>query len=71
MPENEPETTPTKEAQAKGREEKSLSFFEQPLLVKLDKIYNYQLKNDKEYDETFESIHLSLQSIKKKLERLN
>jgi len=51
--------------QAKEREEKHLSSVEQALLIRLDKIYNYHLKKDEEYDETLEIIHLSLQSIKR------
>jgi len=37
-----------KETPARERDEKSLTPFEQAFLVKLDKVYNYQLGNDEE-----------------------
>jgi len=54
----------------KLRKEKK-SLFLQALLVKLDKIFNYQLRKDEEHDDKRENIHLTLQSIKRKLKRLN
>jgi len=35
------------------------------LMIKLYKIYNYQLQKDEEHDDILENIHLPLQSIKK------
>jgi len=58
MPEDPPEPVQIEEAQANERGEIPFSPFEQPLLVKLDKIYKYELKKGEKYNQALENIHL-------------